>query len=53
MTRRTPGAATGAPELDTPWRDRRLTPSERAAALGAAMTLEGKIAQLVGQRVGS
>ncbi|MFD2352617.1 hypothetical protein ACFSTC_30085 [Nonomuraea ferruginea] len=31
-----------------PWRDRRLTPAERADALVPLMTLEEKIAQLVG-----
>lgn len=53
MTTQTTGAATGTPELDAPWRDTRLAPAERAAALVAAMTLEEKIAQLVGVWVGA
>lgn len=53
MTTQTSGAATGTPELDAPWRDTRLAPAERAAALVAAMTLEEKIAQLVGVWVGA
>lgn len=53
MTTQTSGAATGTPELDAPWRDTRLAPAERAAALVAVMTLEEKIAQLVGVWVGA
>ncbi|ACZ23209.1 beta-glucosidase-like glycosyl hydrolase [Sanguibacter keddieii DSM 10542] len=53
MTTQTTGAATGTPELDAPWRDTRLAPAERAAALVAVMTLEEKIAQLVGVWVGA
>lgn len=53
MTMQSTGAATGTPELDAPWRDATLAPRERAAALVAAMTLDEKVAQLVGVWVGA
>lgn len=42
--------ATGEP---APWQDARLSPAERAAALVPLMTLEEKVAQLVGVWVGA
>ncbi|MDP4503340.1 beta-xylosidase/alpha-l-arabinosidase [Nonomuraea turcica] len=42
--------ATGEP---APWQDTRLSPAERAAALVPLMTLEEKVAQLVGVWVGA
>ncbi|MFC5814919.1 glycoside hydrolase family 3 N-terminal domain-containing protein [Nonomuraea harbinensis] len=51
MTGQSPPDTT--PGANSPWRDRRLTPAERADALVPLMTLEEKIAQLVGVWAGA
>lgn len=51
MTGQSPPDTT--PGTSSPWRDRRLTPTERADALVPLMTLEEKIAQLVGVWAGA
>ncbi|TXK41188.1 glycoside hydrolase family 3 N-terminal domain-containing protein [Nonomuraea sp. C10] len=51
MTGQSPPDTT--PGTSSPWRDRRLTPAERADALVPLMTLEEKIAQLVGVWAGA
>jgi beta-xylosidase len=53
MTDAATDATTDRTTADAPWRDRSLSPTERATALIAELTLEEKIAQLYGIWMGA